>query len=79
MAIHGLDGHRVDSWTAENGVFWLRDLLPQIMPTARIMTYGYNAYTHDRQQLSKQSVHEHALDLITELATTRKAENVSGR
>lgn len=22
---------------------WLRDLLPQVMPNIRIMTYGYNA------------------------------------
>ncbi|KAF8526569.1 hypothetical protein BU17DRAFT_74115 [Hysterangium stoloniferum] len=43
VAIHGLDGHREASFTAPNGVLWLRDLLPKALPTARILTYGYDA------------------------------------
>ncbi|OCL02322.1 hypothetical protein AOQ84DRAFT_357452 [Glonium stellatum] len=37
IAVHGLNGHRDKTWTAGNGVNWLRDLLPQDLPNARIM------------------------------------------
>ncbi|WEW61987.1 hypothetical protein PRK78_007487 [Emydomyces testavorans] len=42
VAVHGLRGHAINSWTdAETKVMWPRDLLPQVFPNARIMTYGY--------------------------------------
>ncbi|PYI08746.1 hypothetical protein BO78DRAFT_440283 [Aspergillus sclerotiicarbonarius CBS 121057] len=44
VAIHGLDGHAFNSWQAEKSpVMWLRDLLPEAIPKARIITYGYPA------------------------------------
>ncbi|KAF8526338.1 hypothetical protein BU17DRAFT_40840, partial [Hysterangium stoloniferum] len=45
VAVHGLDGHREASWTTDNGSLWLRDFFPQDVPAARILTYGYDAYT----------------------------------
>ena len=47
VAIHGLNGHYLDTWTTTNAagqkVFWLKDLLPKQLPDARIMSYGYNS------------------------------------
>ena len=46
IAVHGLNGHRRDTWTYtdnERTVLWLKDLLPEMITTARIMTFGYNA------------------------------------
>ncbi|CAD6581928.1 MAG: hypothetical protein ASARMPRED_000737 [Alectoria sarmentosa] len=46
IAIHGLNGHPRDTWTsgkADDGVFWLQDLLPKALPGARIFTYGYDS------------------------------------
>ncbi|KAF9011454.1 hypothetical protein BDZ89DRAFT_1077817 [Hymenopellis radicata] len=47
VALHGLNGHAFRSWEfhGENGenFMWLRDSLPEQLPGARIMTYGYNA------------------------------------
>jgi hypothetical protein len=77
VAIHGLDGHLKNSWTADNGTFWLRDLLPEKVPHARILTYGYDAYTHGRDQLANESVHDLAKDLLSSLATERRISNVS--
>ncbi|KAF8240995.1 hypothetical protein L208DRAFT_1087908, partial [Tricholoma matsutake] len=45
VAIHGLDGHPMKSWTAANDMLWLHDLLPEKIPHACILTYGYDAYT----------------------------------
>ncbi|OCK96149.1 uncharacterized protein K441DRAFT_657484 [Cenococcum geophilum 1.58] len=52
IAVHGLNGHRDETWTAGNGVNWLRDLLPQDLPNARIMAWGYDANTYSRSRVS---------------------------
>ena len=77
VAIHGLDGHLEKSWTADNGTLWLRDLLPEKIPHARILTYGYDAYTRGRDRLAKESLHDLAKDLLSSLATERKISKVS--
>ncbi|KAK5791014.1 hypothetical protein VI817_006323 [Penicillium citrinum] len=42
IAVHGLNGHREKSWTASNGVNWVRSILPEDLPNSRIFTWGYN-------------------------------------
>jgi hypothetical protein len=76
VAIHGLDGHPTESWTAANGKLWLRDFLPDKIPHARIMSYGYDAYTRNRRQLSDQTVYDHAEALVAALASMREETNV---
>ena len=76
IAIHGLDGHRENSWTAENGVLWLRDLLKDQAPTARVLTYGYDANTRGRQQLTSQTLYDHAGTFTAKLALFRKQTSV---
>ncbi|KAF8508591.1 hypothetical protein BU17DRAFT_6886, partial [Hysterangium stoloniferum] len=39
VAMRGLDAHREASFTADNGVLWRRDLLPEALPSAKILTY----------------------------------------
>ncbi|ETS79015.1 hypothetical protein PFICI_08868 [Pestalotiopsis fici W106-1] len=49
IAIHGLNGHREKTWTdAETKFNWLSDVkgLRHDMPSARIMTFGYNSKTY---------------------------------
>ncbi|TGO18774.1 hypothetical protein BPAE_0365g00060 [Botrytis paeoniae] len=47
IAIHGQNGHPINSWTdRDSGVLWLRDLLPGILEThpsvkIRVLSYGY--------------------------------------
>ncbi|KAH8704539.1 Alpha/Beta hydrolase protein [Phaeosphaeriaceae sp. PMI808] len=44
--IHGLGGDRARTWTWEGDGrkhFWPKDLLPQACPTARILSFSYNA------------------------------------
>jgi hypothetical protein len=77
VAIHGLDGHPTKSWTAANDTLWLRDHLPENIPRARILTYGYDAYTRGREQLADESVYALAQKLLADLATERHDSNVS--
>lgn len=77
VAVHGLDGHREESWTADNGVLWLRDELPKKLPNLRILTYGYDVRTQDSTLLSLQTLYDHAEDLVASLNLMRQTEKVS--
>lgn len=76
VAIHGLNGHREKTWSS-NGHIWLRDFLPARIPKARIITWGYDANTHGRSEISKQLLYDHAINLITELSRERRVTDVS--
>lgn len=43
VAIHGINGDLYETWTHENGCFWLRDLLPRHFTKARVFSFGYDA------------------------------------
>ncbi|KAF8526913.1 hypothetical protein BU17DRAFT_40230, partial [Hysterangium stoloniferum] len=79
VTIHGLDGDRELSWTAHDGVLWLKDLLPADIPDARIFTYGYDAATSEGPQLSKLTIHDHAEQLINKVVKERESDNTSSR
>ena len=52
--IHGCTGDREKNWTSQEKVFWPRDLLSKDVPTARILTWGYDAslfFSVSRDQL----------------------------
>ncbi|CCA76321.1 related to tetratricopeptide repeat domain protein-Neosartorya fischeri [Serendipita indica DSM 11827] len=71
IAIHGLDGHREKTWTADNGVLWLRDLLSVDIPNARILVYGYDADTRSRECVSTQTIYQHADKFLKSLSRQR--------
>ncbi|KAF8529586.1 hypothetical protein BU17DRAFT_79596 [Hysterangium stoloniferum] len=77
VAIHGFDGHREESWTADNGKLWLRDFLPHTIPEARILSYGYDAYTNS--SLSEQTLHGHAQDFLAKLSMSRETGETKDR
>ncbi|KAI1484454.1 hypothetical protein F5X96DRAFT_664167 [Biscogniauxia mediterranea] len=79
VAIHGLNGHREKTWTAKNGVHWLRDLLPTDLPNARIMCWGYDANTHSTFRTSRLYIHDYGESLLSELNRKRKLTNTSRR
>ncbi|KAF2190539.1 hypothetical protein K469DRAFT_387619 [Zopfia rhizophila CBS 207.26] len=76
IVVHGLNGHRDKTWTASNGVNWLRDLLPQDLPNARIITWGYDANTHSGSRVSCQYLYDHARSLVADLCLKRQLTKV---
>ncbi|KAF2153440.1 hypothetical protein K461DRAFT_140501 [Myriangium duriaei CBS 260.36] len=79
VAIHGLNGHRDKTWTATNGVNWLRDLFPLDLPNARIMSWGYDANTHTAGQVSCQYLYDHARNLVSDLCMERQLTKTERR
>ncbi|KAI5842141.1 hypothetical protein DFP73DRAFT_498411 [Morchella snyderi] len=79
VCVHGLNGHREETWTAENGILWLRDLLPSVVPRVRVLSYGYDGRTSGPRLISCQTLHDHAVGLVTDLSQRRKIEEVHER
>ena len=78
MAVHGLNGHRENTWTAndDGGVNWLRDFLPSDIPNARIITWGYDANTHSTSRIGAQHLYDHAKTLVSDLCLKRRVTEV---
>ncbi|KAJ0144065.1 Uncharacterized protein HZ326_13139 [Fusarium oxysporum f. sp. albedinis] len=69
VAIHGLGGHAYKTWR-EGEKLWLRDFLPHDVPTARVLTFGYNAGVAFTQ--SKSNIRDFATSLLEEIRTLRR-------
>ena len=63
---------RTDPPDVKREIFWPRDLLPQVFPQARILTWGYNVQLkHMLTSTSKESIFQHAGVLLSDLALLR--------
>ncbi|KAN0120203.1 ankyrin [Hyaloscypha variabilis] len=73
VAIHGLNGGRWSTWTykakGKTDVMWLQDLLPDKLPQARVMTFGYNADMINNYSTS--NIRDHARKLLSMLRNKR--------
>lgn len=60
--------HGTEPGIGEN-IFWIEDFLPQDIPNARILTYGYNADVRDSlfQANNTNSISQHPRDLKAKL------------
>jgi hypothetical protein len=75
VAIHGLNGDAIDTWTHQKTrVMWLKDLLPEALPNIRIMTFGYNA--RFKNFTAQQDLRSISSKLLNELVDFRTTEEV---
>lgn len=50
--MHGLGGDARRTWThSKSGKYWLEDFLPQEVPRARILTFGYDGRIKDTKSV----------------------------
>ncbi|KAJ5159113.1 phosphorylase superfamily protein [Penicillium coprophilum] len=79
IAVHGFGGHAFNSWVyRERDVktMWLRDILPEEFPTARIMVFGYDSGIFTRSTASGTDLGK---ALLASLAAKRQYENAQDR
>lgn len=81
VAVHGLDEDHITAWTDPvSNVVWLRDLLPRYIPSARILTYGYDSDVSSASSSgSSERFLQHAQTLVAELDADRLVENATER
>ena len=48
IAIPGLGSHAIGGFSGHNDKMWLRDFLPEDVPEARIIVYGYDSRVDDK-------------------------------
>ncbi|KAF8533841.1 hypothetical protein BDD12DRAFT_897587 [Trichophaea hybrida] len=77
--VHGLNGHWKRTWTARNQAFWPADFLPEMVPQARIFSYGYDANTHGAHKLSLLSLTDQGQALVRSLAAERRKSKTEPR
>ncbi|KXX73750.1 Nephrocystin-3 [Madurella mycetomatis] len=79
--VHGLAGHREKTWTAEHALSpWPQALLPSKIPSARILTFGYDAHVAGwRRVVSESRIKDHAWNLLTALSTYRDEDDTNER
>ena len=69
VAVHGLQGDAYGTWEHECGTLWLRDLLPDDAPSARIMTFGYDSTIAFSKSVG--CIDDTARDLLNRLGAQR--------
>ena len=77
--VHGLRGHRRDTWTKDN-VCWPQELLSkeESLSHTRILTLGYDANIMNLNgQASLNTLFQHSINLVQELSRVRKKDAVS--
>lgn len=69
VAIHGINGHALNTWKAEGGALWLRDFMCKDIRSARVFTFGYDAQLLFTE--SHASLQKFAASLLDELMVAR--------
>ena len=77
--VHGLRGHRRETWT-KDGVCWPRELLPkeEALSHIRILAFGYDAnIVNLNGSTSLNTLFEHSINLLNALSRERRQDAVS--
>lgn len=86
--VHGFTGHPKDTWSlaaekvkkhrpdVKHDVYWPKDELPKVIPTARILTFGYDTQIRHvlQGQISKNTLKDHARELLAQLKNNRGSD-----
>lgn len=74
--VHGLTGNPEATWTAQGASEpWPKTLLPSTFPTARVLTFGYDAdVVKWRGVVSENYIGNHAFHLLTSLSSYREKD-----
>ncbi|KAK6954785.1 hypothetical protein Daesc_004754 [Daldinia eschscholtzii] len=78
VAVHGLNGKARETWKDEQSdALWLEDFLPEAMPYAQIMTFGYDSSLLFSN--SKGRIEDFARDLLNRLWVMRQGQRTANR
>ena len=77
VALHGLNSHPIRNWStlpeSDASINWLRDLMPEISPNARVLSFGYDTRFIGP---SNAALLDDARDLLARLHAARNGQEV---
>lgn len=76
-----MDEDRIEAWTDPvSGILWLRDFLPEAIPVARVLTFGYDASASSFYSAGcAEAIQKHAHTLVASLQADRSIEGCDDR
>jgi hypothetical protein len=76
-----LNEDRIEAWTdVETDILWLRDFLPEAIPVARVLTFGYDASASSFYSAGwADTIQKHAHTLVASLQADRSIEGCDHR
>ena len=79
--MHGLNESEIEAWTdPSSNILWLRDLLPEAIGLARVLTFGYSAHASAFfGNGSADRIQQHAHTLVADLQADRALEGCPQR
>ncbi|KIL89240.1 hypothetical protein FAVG1_07634 [Fusarium avenaceum] len=78
--VHGLSGDRDKTWTGgTSSEPWPAVILPSLLPNARLMTFGYDAYAVGKPVASTNRLEDHANSLLKDLSDVRNSTSSTTR
>ncbi|KAK0702413.1 hypothetical protein B0H67DRAFT_595627 [Lasiosphaeris hirsuta] len=75
VLVAGLGGDYVQTWKADDGTLWPRDLLPKKIPNVRVFSFQYN--TTIKGTTSKGKIADHATQLLSALHIDRETDSTA--
>ncbi|RQM06686.1 hypothetical protein DH86_00001334 [Scytalidium sp. 3C] len=79
--VHGLTGHRVDTWKHSGGNFWPQSLFARDFDQARVMSYGYDPdlikFARDWKDQKLDSLKSYSNALVRAIQDSRKDSDVT--
>ncbi|KAH6624184.1 Alpha/Beta hydrolase protein [Chaetomium sp. MPI-SDFR-AT-0129] len=81
VAVHGLGGHYLNTWahvpSRGNGdaTLWLRDLLPQKLPNAHVMSFSYDSAIYNRADQSVRATAGKLVQLLRDIREEYEDQN----
>ncbi|OKL56474.1 hypothetical protein UA08_08099 [Talaromyces atroroseus] len=81
VAVHGLNENLIEAWThPETGTLWLQDFLPESIPAARVLTFGYDSSPSSFcGPACADTIQKHANTLVASLQGDRSLEGCDNR
>ena len=76
VAVHGILGDAFETWKHENGKSWLKGFLEKDLPSARIMTFGYDSAVAFSKGVG--TIEDNARYLLNQLSAERAASGSQG-
>ncbi|KAK0732476.1 hypothetical protein B0T21DRAFT_268705, partial [Apiosordaria backusii] len=78
VLVHGFAGHYIETWQAEDGCVWPRDLLPASLHDISVRVWSFQYHRTIKSVISSAGISNNANDLLQALYEQRETNEGQG-